>query len=358
MRANGLSFFRCFHSKAPFLSLRQAYSTQSSGKAKIVRSQDNQAMNRTNQANARRSPPAIISLARIRGEEEETMNKVWFITGSNSGIGLGIARAALATGDRVVATGRNMEKLTAAFSDVSPENLEMVRLDVSDQPQALNAVADAVKRFGQIDVLVNNAGYSILGNFEELSAEDFQNLFQANFYGTVNVLRAALPVLRRQRAGHIIISSTAGAVGLKHCSAYCATKFAVEGLSTAIATEVEQFGINVTVIEPGFFRTNLIDKGSAKYAASTIPDYAHEGSAEDMWSKYSGAQPNDPAKLGEIIVKIAHMEKPLKLFVAGSDALELVTPVIEERLRSMRENAEMSKSTAFPEQAAVKRQLR
>jgi len=286
------------------------------------------------------------------------MSKVWFITGSNSGIGLGIAKAALAAGDRVVATGRNMEKLTAAFSDLNHENLELVQLDVTDQPQALKAVADAVKSFGRIDVLVNNAGYSILGNFEELSTEDFQNLFQANFYGVANVLRAALPVLRNQRSGHIInISSTAGAVGLKHCSAYCATKFAVEGLSTAIATEVEQFGIHVTVIEPGFFRTNLIDKGSAKYAASTIPDYAHEGSAEDMWSKYSGAQPNDPAKLGEIIVKIARMEKPLKLFVAGPDALELVTPVIEERLRSMQENAEMSKSTTFPEQAAVERQM-
>jgi NAD(P)-dependent dehydrogenase (short-subunit alcohol dehydrogenase family) len=278
------------------------------------------------------------------------MSKVWFITGSNSGIGLGIAKAALAAGDRVVATGRNMEKLTAAFSDVSHENLELVRLDVSDQPEALNAIADAVKRFGRIDVLVNNAGYSILGNFEELSTEDFQNIFQVNFYGTANVLWAALPVLRKQRAGHIInISSTAGAVGLKHCSAYCATKFAVEGLSTAIATEVEQFGINVTVIEPGFFRTNLIDKDSAKYAASTIEDYAHEGSAEDMWSKYSGLQPNDPVKLGQIIVKIARMEKPLKLFLAGPDALELVTPVIEERLKTMQENGELSKSTAFPE---------
>jgi NAD(P)-dependent dehydrogenase (short-subunit alcohol dehydrogenase family) len=287
------------------------------------------------------------------------MSKVWFITGSNSGIGLGIAKAARAAGDRVVATARNMDKLTAAFSDASREKLELVRLDVSDESQARHAVADAVKRFGRIDVLVNNAGFSILGNFEELSTEDFRDLFQINFYGTANVLRAGLPVLRKQRAGHIInISSTAGAVGLKHCSAYCATKFAVEGLSTAIATEVEQFGINVTVIEPGFFRTNLIDKGSAKYAASTIADYAHEGSAEDMWSKYSGAQPNDPAKLGEIIVKIARMEKPLKLFVAGPDALELVTPVIEERLRSMQENAEMSKSTTFPEQAAVERQLR
>jgi len=276
------------------------------------------------------------------------MSKVWFVTGSNSGIGLGIAKSALAAGDCVVATGRNMEKLTAAFSGVSHENLELVRLDVGDLSQALTAVADAVKRFGRIDVLVNNAGYSILGNFEELSTEDFQDLFQTNFYGTANVLRAALPVLRKQRSGHIInVSSTAGAVGLKHCTAYCATKFAVEGLSTALATEVEQFGIHVTVIEPGFFRTNLIDKGSVKYAASTIADYAHEGPAEEMWSVYNGTQPGDPVKLGEAIVEIANMEKPLKLFVAGSDALEMVTPVFEERLKTMKETAELSRSTVI-----------
>ena len=276
------------------------------------------------------------------------MSKVWFITGSNSGIGLGIAKSALAAGDRVVATGRNMDKLTAAFADVSHDNLQLVRLDVVDVSQAQKAIAGAVETFGRIDVLVNNAGYSILGNFEELSAEDFRNIFQANFYGTVNVLRAALPVLRKQRSGHIInISSTAGAVGLKHCTAYGATKFAVEGLSTALATEVEQFGINVTVIEPGFFRTNLIEKGSVKYAPSTIADYAHEGPAEEMWSKYNGMQPGDPVKLGKAIVDIATMKKPLKLFVAGGDALELVTPVIEERLRTMKETADLSRSTAI-----------
>jgi NAD(P)-dependent dehydrogenase (short-subunit alcohol dehydrogenase family) len=276
------------------------------------------------------------------------MSKVWFITGSNSGIGLGIAKAALAHGDRVVATGRNMEKLSAAFADAKPENIELIHLDVTDAPQAEAAIQKAAARFGRIDVVVNNAGYSILGNFEELTTEDFVNLFQANFYGAVNVLRAALPALRKQRSGHIInVSSTAGAAGLKHCSAYCATKFALEGLSTALATEIEQFGINVTVIEPGFFRTNLIDKGSVKYAPSTIADYAHEGPAEQMWSKYNGTQPNDPLKLGQAVIKIAAMEKPLKLFVAGADGLELVTPVIEERLKTMQENAELSKSTAF-----------
>jgi NAD(P)-dependent dehydrogenase (short-subunit alcohol dehydrogenase family) len=276
------------------------------------------------------------------------MSKVWFVTGSNSGIGLGIAKAALAAGDHVVATGRNMEKLTAALADEQQGNLALVPLDVSDMTQATAAVAEAVKRFGRIDVVVNNAGYSILGNFEELSTEDFQQLFQANFYGTANVMRAALPVLRKQRSGHIInLSSTAGAVGMKHWSAYSATKFAIEGLSTALATEVEQFGIHVTVIEPGFFRTKFIEKGNVKYAESTIPDYAHEGPAEQMWSPYNGNQPGDPAKLGQAVVQIANMAKPLKLFVAGADALAIITPAIEERLKTMQDTAELSKSTAI-----------
>jgi len=278
------------------------------------------------------------------------MSKVWFVTGSNSGIGLGIAKSALAGGDRVVATGRNMEKLRAAFADVRPDNLELIPLDVTEATQAKNAVEGAVKRFGRIDVLVNNAGYSLLGNFEEISVEDLQSLFHANFYGVVNVLRAALPVLRKQRSGHIFnVSSVAGAVGLKHCSAYSATKFAVEGLSAAVATEVEQFGIHVTVIEPGFFRTNLIERGSAKYAKSSIADYAHEGSAEDMWSQYDGKQPGDPCKLGKAVVKIANMEQPINLFVAGEDALGVIIPVVEERLKTMQENAEFSKSTAISE---------
>ncbi len=276
------------------------------------------------------------------------MNKVWFITGSNSGIGLGIAKAALAAGDHVVATGRNMEKLTAAFVGEPEDKLALVRLDVSDMTQATDAVAEAVKRFGRIDVLVNNAGYSILGNFEELSTEQFQEIFQANFYGPVNVLKAALPFLRKQRSGHIInLSSTAGAIGMKHCSAYAATKFAIEGLSASIAAEIEQFGIHVTVIEPGFFRTKFIEKGNVKYAESTISDYANEPSAEEMLGPYNGNQPGDPDKLGQVIVQIANMAEPLKLFVAGSDALAMITPALEARLKTMKDTAELSASTAI-----------
>jgi NADP-dependent 3-hydroxy acid dehydrogenase YdfG len=156
------------------------------------------------------------------------MSKVWFVTGANSGFGTSIAKAALDAGDQVVATARNMDKLRAAFPDIH-DNLALVHLDVADVGQTETALAEAVARFGRIDVLVNNAGNSYLGNFEELTNADIERQMTTNFYGVVNVLRAALPILRKQRGGHIInVSSTAGAAGFKHCTAYSASKFAVE----------------------------------------------------------------------------------------------------------------------------------
>ena len=160
------------------------------------------------------------------------MSKVWFITGAGSGIGAGAAKAALKAGDRVVATGRNVQKVRNALRDVASENLEILQLDVSDEAQATRAFDQAVKRFGRVDVVLNNAGYSLLGNFEELGTQDIERQFATNFWGVMYVMRAALPVMRKQRSGHIInMSSVAGVVGLKHCSAYGAAKFAVEGLS-------------------------------------------------------------------------------------------------------------------------------
>lgn len=274
------------------------------------------------------------------------MSKVWFITGAGSGIGAGIAKAALRAGDRVVATGRNLDKVRDALPDVASENLAFVQLDVADEAQAKAAVAEAVKEFGRIDVLVNNAGYSLLGNFEEMTTADIERQFAPNFYGVVYVMRAALPVMRKQRSGHIInISSVAGVVGLKHCAAYSATKFAVEGLSLSVATEVEQFGIKITVVEPGFFRTDLLDARNVRYSTNTIDDYAAEGSTREMWSPYHGTQQGDPAKLGDALVKIAGMENPPKLFVAGSDALAVITPAVEARLREMHADEALSKST-------------
>jgi NAD(P)-dependent dehydrogenase (short-subunit alcohol dehydrogenase family) len=274
------------------------------------------------------------------------MSKVWFITGAGSGIGTGIAKAALRAGDHVVATGRNLDKVRSALRDVTSENLAFVRLDVADEAQAKAAVEEAVKRFGRIDVVVNNAGYSLLGNFEEMTLPELESQLATNFYGVVYVMRAVLPVMRKQRSGHLVnISSMAGVIGYKHCAAYAASKFAVEGLSLSVAAEVEQFGIKITLVEPGFFRTDLLDDRNAKYPSNAIEDYAAEGSAQKMWSAYNGTQQGDPAKLGKALVTLAEMTNPPKQFYAGSDAVAGIRHALEARLQEMNDHETLSKST-------------
>jgi NAD(P)-dependent dehydrogenase (short-subunit alcohol dehydrogenase family) len=274
------------------------------------------------------------------------MSKVWFITGAGSGIGVATARAALKAGNRVVATGRNLDKVRNALSDVTCDSLAFVQLDVTSEAQAKPAVDAAIKTFGRIDVLVNNAGYSLLGNFEELSASEIEQLIATNFYGVMHAMRAVLPVMRKHRSGRIInVSSLVGIVGFKHCGAYSAAKFAVEGLSASVAYEVEPFGIKIVVVEPGFFRTDLLDAHNAKYASRSIEDYAAEGKAEDMWSGYDGKQQGDPAKLGDVLVKIAGIDNPPRQFVAGSDALTVAKSALEARLEELRAYEDLSRST-------------
>ena len=275
------------------------------------------------------------------------MTKTWFITGAGSGIGAAAARAALKAGHCVVATGRKLPKLRDALRDVASEKLTILELDVADAAQARTTLEQAVKKFGRVDVVLNNAGFSLLGNFEELSNQDIEHQFATNFWGTLNVMRAALPAMRKQRSGHIInISSVAGVVGLKHCSAYGASKFAVEGLSLAVAEEVGKFGINVTVVEPGFFRTDLLADANVKWASSRIDDYAAtEASAKEMWSPFAGTQPNDPGKLGEILLQLADMGTPPRIFVAGPDAVETVGSTVEARLKAVHAFEQLSKST-------------
>ncbi|MBD2093310.1 SDR family NAD(P)-dependent oxidoreductase [Microcoleus sp. FACHB-1515] len=274
------------------------------------------------------------------------MNKVWFITGAGSGIGTGIAKAALKAGDRVVATGRNLDKVRSALSDVASENLAFVQLDVADERQAKTAIEAAVKQFDRIDVLVNNAGYSLLGNFEEMTMADIDSQMSTNFYGVVYVMRAVLPIMRQQRSGHIInLSSMAGVIGFKHCAAYAASKFAIEGLSLSVAPEVERFGIKITLVEPGFFRTELLDAQNAKWSSQAIEDYADEANAQETWSVYNGTQQGDPAKLGEALVKIAALPNPPKQFYAGSDAVASIKPALESRLQEIKDHEALSKST-------------
>ena len=247
--------------------------------------------------------------------------KVWLVTGAGRGLGVDIAKSALATGHAVVATGRNREKVTAAIRE--RDDLLAVKLDVTDPADADSAVAAAVDRFGRIDVLVNNAGNFNAGFFEELSPEDFRAQVETTFFGPVNVTRAALPVMRDQRSGLVItISSTARLEGGEFTSAYAASKFGVEGWMESLAPEVAPFGIRIMLVEPGFFRTELLTPESTKYAESSIEDYAERTEQTvTAWKAMNGQQSGDPAKLADALVHLADQEEPPLRFAAGTDAV-------------------------------------
>jgi NAD(P)-dependent dehydrogenase (short-subunit alcohol dehydrogenase family) len=247
--------------------------------------------------------------------------KVWFVTGAGRGMGVDIARAALAAGHAVVATGRNTEKVRSAIGE--HDDLLAVKLDVTDPADAEAAVAAAVDRFGRIDVLVNNAGNFNAGFFEELSPEEFRAQIETTLFGPVNVTRAALPIMRRQRPGLVVtISSTAGIEGGLFLSAYAASKFGVEGWMESLAVEVAPFGIRTMLVEPGFFRTELLTPESTKYAASSIPDYAERTEQTvAAWKSMNGKQGGDPAKLADALVHLAARDEPPLRFPAGADAV-------------------------------------
>ena len=247
--------------------------------------------------------------------------KAWLVTGAGRGLGVDIAKAALAAGHAVVATGRNPEKVSAAVGE--HDDLLAVRLDVTDTAEGESAVAAAVDRFGRIDVLVNNAGNFNAGFFEELSPEEFRAQIETTFFGPVNVTRAVLPVMRAQRSGLVItISSTAGLEGGEFTSAYAASKFAVEGWMESLAPEVAPFGIRTMLVEPGFFRTELLTPESTKYAASSIEDYAERTEQTvTAWKAMNGQQGGDPAKLADALVRLAGQEEPPLRFAAGADAV-------------------------------------
>ncbi|MBN8470222.1 SDR family oxidoreductase [Corallococcus exiguus] len=274
------------------------------------------------------------------------MSKVWFVTGASSGIGAGVVRAALETGDRVVATARNVEKLRSAIGEQAGGRLAFLPLDVTKEGQAQQAVAAAVEQFGHIDVLVNNAGYSLIGNLESLTSAQIEQQFATNFYGVLYVLRAALPVMRRQRSGRIFnVSSMAGVIGYATVGAYAATKFAVEGLSLSVAQEVERFGIKVTIVEPGFFRTDLLAPQSVVFGDLAVEGYDAPAAVKAQWQGYHHNQSGDPAKLGKVLVRLAGMETPPKQFFAGSDAVSGITADLEARLAEVRAHKDLSVST-------------
>ena len=277
------------------------------------------------------------------------MNKTWFITGTTRGMGTEFAKAALAAGHNVVATGRKVEALDAALG--SADNLLTVAMDVNDVAAVKAAVDAATQRFGCIDLLLNNAANFYAGYFEELTPLEVEKQLATTLFGAMNVTRAVLPIMRAQRSGHIIsISSTAGLVGYEFVSAYCAAKFAVEGWMESLQPEVEPFGITTTIINPGFFRTELLTKESTSYAELSIEDYAQRTAAQrEWWTSQNGKQGGDPAKLAQALLKIANEEKPPLRFLAGSDAIATAEAHIAALQKQIDAYRELSSSLAIDE---------
>lgn len=251
-----------------------------------------------------------------------TGKSIWFITGAGRGLGVDIAKAALAAGHAVVATGRDPKKVAAAIGD-HPDLLAL-KLDVIRPDDAQAAVEAAVAKFGRIDVLVNNAGNFYAGFFEELSPEQVRSQIETLLFAPMNVARAALPVMRRQGSGLLLtISSTAGIAGGMFCTAYAAAKFGIEGWMESLTSEIAPFGIRTMLVEPGFFRTELLSNASTTYAKPAIDDYAQRTrETVDAWSSMDGKQGGDPAKLAAAVVQLAGLQEPPARFAAGVDAVQ------------------------------------
>ncbi|MBK3566422.1 MULTISPECIES: SDR family oxidoreductase [unclassified Streptomyces] len=276
------------------------------------------------------------------------MSKVILVTGAGRGLGKDIAREALAAGHQVVATGRRPDQVGEALGGPR-DNLLVTKLDVTSPEDAEAAAQAAVDRFGRIDVLVNNAGNFFAGYFEEITPAQMRQQIETNLFGPMNVTRAVLPVLREQRAGHVItLSSSAGLIGQEFCVAYAASKFGVEGWMESLRYDVEPYGIRTTVVEPGFFRTELLVDASTTWPEPTIDDYAERTTATvAAWKSMNGQQTGDPAKLARALLTIAAQENPPLRFVAGADAIESVEAKARDLLAQARASRELGGDLAY-----------
>ncbi|MFC8661287.1 SDR family oxidoreductase [Streptomyces sp. NPDC057199] len=269
------------------------------------------------------------------------MSKVIFITGAGRGLGTDIARQALGGGHRVVATARNPRKALDALGG-ERDNLLALSLDITSLDAADAAVKAATEKFGRIDVLINNAATFQAGYFEEISDAQMRAQIETNLFGPMNVSRAVLPVMRKQRAGHVVtISSLAGVIGQEFCVAYAASKFGVEGWMESLRFDLEPFGIRTTIVEPGFFRTELLVDASTSWAQDSIEDYAERtAETKKMWQSMNGQQAGDPAQLADALLKMIDLDTPPLRFVAGDDAV----PAIEAKGREITDQAIASRA--------------
>jgi len=272
--------------------------------------------------------------------------RVWFVTGTSSGFGRALAEAVLEHGDRLIATARD----TSTISDLArtyPERARVLELDVTDRDRVSVVLEEAVSSFGRLDVVVNNAGYGLRGALEEFSEEELRRQFETNVFGVLGVTRAALPHLRRQRSGHVVqMSSVGGVVSTVGGGVYAGTKFAVEGISEALAKEVAHLGIRVTIVEPGPFRTDFA--GRSMRRAEPIKDYAESvGQAHERFLAMDGAQPNDPARGARAIIQAVEAPEPPLRLPLGEEALRMIRAKLEEQRRELDAWERLSTTTAF-----------
>ena len=275
------------------------------------------------------------------------MSQVWLITGSSRGLGRALAEAVLAGGNKLVATARNPKQLSDLVERYG-DRVRAVALDVTDARAATAAMQFAVDAFGRLDVLVNNAGYGDLAAIEDTSIEDFRAQIETNLFGVINVTKAAIPLMRRQGAGHILqFASIGGRVGPTGRGAYAAAKWGVEGFSEVLAKEVGPLGVKVTIIEPGGFRTDFA--GASTRIADDNPAYASTvGAVARFQREYDGAQPGDPARAAAVILEIAGSGDPPLRLLLGTDAVRAAEEAERTRSEADRKWRHLSVSTDFP----------
>lgn len=271
-------------------------------------------------------------------------SSVWFITGASKGLGLTLTNLLLSLGHKVIATSRNTEALEKGVTG-NRENLFPLEMDVTSDKDVKAAVDKAFTHFGSIDVVVNNAGYSLVGSMEEMTDEEFRSTMDVNLFGTVNVIRNVMPYFRKQASGHVInIASNAGYIGFANAASYNAAKFGIIGLTEALAQEVAQFGIKATAVAPGQFRTEFMN--SIHYVKNRIAAYGVD-EAEKTWSEFSGKQQGDPEKLAQLLVDLSQMENPPVHLLVGPDTYDLVIKKREQESAEFQKWRDVTLSTNF-----------
>ncbi|KAM3099094.1 oxidoreductase [Phormidesmis sp. 146-12] len=285
----------------------------------------------------------------MNSDKNRVAPKVWLITGCSTGFGRALAEAVLKKGDYLLATAREPEQLRALI-DYYPKTAKAVRLDVTSSQDIQAAVDTAIATFGRIDVLVNNVGHGLIAALEEVSDVEMHQFFETNFFGALRLMRTVLPVMRQQGSGHIVnMSSTAGIVGFGGSSLYCGAKFALEGTSEALAKEIESFGVKVTLIEPGAFRTDFNGRSLAA-AEQSIDAYAGVSGASLQWFKeMDGQQPGDPAKAAQAIIQAVESPDPPMRLALGTDAISLIQEKLEWVKTDLEAWQQVTVSTSYPE---------